>query len=459
MKLAAHREYAAIPRPAWPVAYEANVGRARLRRASAIAFAAALVSAMAATPVAAQQTLVIGDDKPKTNSGGPLRPDAAGVTINNDVLDSLGSPGTFAPAPPPSTSFAAPAHVGQAPQVAPGTAYRLPGTGQLVISRPSTLLFPPPTFPSSHLTVPTPPGRTARKMTAPDTEKAQSRLLVPKPVEPTAPEVADPAPAVATAVPREPVTEEPVTEEPAIQEPVVEDSGTSAAIADIPPVSEPAPAPFVEPTPPPVAPVAPKTEPIVPAEPAAVTALPLEPEPAAEEPAVPSLTSELQSAPETQSASPSPTDEPAAAPAPSAAITETPPESAPEEPEAMPEPEPEPTQSAALTPAIDPVSEIRLAFKSGSAELTTTATDKLDSMAKKLLGNADARVQLLAYAKASEEGSSRARRLSLSRALAVRAYLIEKGIRSTRMDVRALGSGFKDGPPDRVDILPQSSTQ
>ena len=44
--------------------------------------------------------------------------------------------------------------------------------------------------------------------------------------------------------------------------------------------------------------------------------------------------------------------------------------------------------------------------------------------------------------------------MSLSRALAVRAYLIDQGVRSTRMDVRALGSKVGDGPADRVDVLP-----
>jgi outer membrane protein OmpA-like peptidoglycan-associated protein len=39
------------------------------------------------------------------------------------------------------------------------------------------------------------------------------------------------------------------------------------------------------------------------------------------------------------------------------------------------------------------------------------------------------------------------------RALAVRRYLIEKGILTGRMDVRALGNRIPDGPPDRVDIV------
>jgi len=151
----------------------------------------------------------------------------------------------------------------------------------------------------------------------------------------------------------------------------------------------------------------------------------------------PALTNELQSAP--------PPAEPAATIEP--------------EPEPQPEPQPEPAQSAALPSAASSVDEMRLLFNDGSAELTATAAGQLDGLAGKLMANTEARLQLLAYAKASSDGSSRARRLSLSRALAVRAYLIEKGIRSTRMDVRALGSGFEGGPPDRVDVLPQESTQ
>ncbi len=54
-------------------------------------------------------------------------------------------------------------------------------------------------------------------------------------------------------------------------------------------------------------------------------------------------------------------------------------------------------------------------------------------------------------------GPSKARRLSLSRALAVRAFLIDQGVRSTRMDVRALGDKVQDGPSDRVDIAPRDA--
>jgi hypothetical protein len=63
------------------------------------------------------------------------------------------------------------------------------------------------------------------------------------------------------------------------------------------------------------------------------------------------------------------------------------------------------------------------------------------------------RVQLRAFAEGTEESASQARRLSLVRALAVRSYLMEKGVRSTRVDVRALGAKAEDGPADRVDVV------
>ena len=65
----------------------------------------------------------------------------------------------------------------------------------------------------------------------------------------------------------------------------------------------------------------------------------------------------------------------------------------------------------------------------------------------------NARLQLLAYAAGAENESSKARRLSLSRALAVRSYLIAEGVRSTRIDVRALGNKTEAEPADRVDLL------
>jgi outer membrane protein OmpA-like peptidoglycan-associated protein len=63
-------------------------------------------------------------------------------------------------------------------------------------------------------------------------------------------------------------------------------------------------------------------------------------------------------------------------------------------------------------------------------------------------------LQLLAYADGDEANASKARRLSLSRALEVRKYLMELGVRSTRIEVRALGNKVEGGgPADRVDAM------
>ena len=73
-------------------------------------------------------------------------------------------------------------------------------------------------------------------------------------------------------------------------------------------------------------------------------------------------------------------------------------------------------------------------------------------MLGKLSANENARVQLMAYAAGEDLTSSKARRISLSRALSVRSFLIEKGVRSTRIDVRALGDKSEDEPQNRVDV-------
>ena len=62
-------------------------------------------------------------------------------------------------------------------------------------------------------------------------------------------------------------------------------------------------------------------------------------------------------------------------------------------------------------------------------------------------------MQLMAYAGGDGLSASKARRISLSRALAVRSYLIESGVRSTRIDVRALGNKTSTAPVNRVDVM------
>ena len=93
-------------------------------------------------------------------------------------------------------------------------------------------------------------------------------------------------------------------------------------------------------------------------------------------------------------------------------------------------------------------------FQAAEAELDTAAEAALRGIATRV-AETGRRVQLDAFAGPAAGAVGAARRLSLSRALVVRAFLIEQGIRSTRIDVRALGIPDDDGPAERVDVLLQ----
>jgi len=110
----------------------------------------------------------------------------------------------------------------------------------------------------------------------------------------------------------------------------------------------------------------------------------------------------------------------------------------------------------AALPAEDlPEGQVRIVFSPDSAIVPAGAEQPLRDLAAAMAADESLRLELLAYASGDEDSASRARRMSLSRALAVRAFLINEGVRSTRMDVRALGNNVEGEPADRVDILPR----
>jgi outer membrane protein OmpA-like peptidoglycan-associated protein len=290
----------------------------------------------------------------------------------------------------------------------PGPAEGQPDTGQLLTTRPGRPLLPPRRAPR-RLLVATPAATTPIQ----DPELA-SRLLVPLVTQ--------------SAQPMTPNAAAPPVEAPMA-------IGKSTA-----PPPGPPPAPPLAPPPAPVTLepwVAAQPEPILPEsavpEPARATVAP---------PAPSTLAEELIQSPATAEPSQNSVAAAKSAPPPPPAESLT----------SKPAVEP---QTAALPPAPALTEQIRVLFPEGSIELRDDARRKLSAVATALQENTTIRVQLLAYANANTNGASRARRLSLSRALAVRAYLIEREVRSTRMDVRALGDKIGDGPADRVDILPQ----
>lgn len=71
----------------------------------------------------------------------------------------------------------------------------------------------------------------------------------------------------------------------------------------------------------------------------------------------------------------------------------------------------------------------------------------------KLMKDDTARLQIRSYASSTDENISNARRISLTRALSIRTYLLSKGIEPQRLDIRALGSQTNQTPLDRVDLL------
>ena len=151
----------------------------------------------------------------------------------------------------------------------------------------------------------------------------------------------------------------------------------------------------------------------------------------------------------------------AEAPAPAPAAPPPPPALAPPPPPVAAAPTPAPApQVASLPPAAPPATANdgaigRITFGANASELPTEAKAVLDRAVAGMKQDESTRLQIVAYATGGDEAGSQARRLSLSRALAVRSYLIDQGVRSTRMDVRALGNRAADGGSvtDRVDMV------
>jgi outer membrane protein OmpA-like peptidoglycan-associated protein len=219
-------------------------------------------------------------------------------------------------------------------------------------------------------------------------------------------------------------TETQVAETPAPQVPAAE-----PAAAPVPP-AEPETMPTNVPSPVPTTP---------PADVAATPAAPATPTPPATEPA-PDATATAAAAPAAAA-----TDQQAAV-TPEAPAAETPAAETPAEPAAT-----DPNASAAL-----PAGGVRIVFEGDADELPGASTGDLDQIAQKMLADENMRVQVMAYANGTPETENKARRKSLARGLAVRSYLIKAGVRSTRIDVRALGSKTEGTPPDRVDVVPAS---
>lgn len=124
-------------------------------------------------------------------------------------------------------------------------------------------------------------------------------------------------------------------------------------------------------------------------------------------------------------------------------------------------PPPARTQTAALPPpppAVPPAASapkaapLTVVFDGAATSLPEPAETALAGIAERMRTNERMRLQLRSYASGTADTAREARQLSLARALALRERLTAFGVRSTRIDVRALGADAGDGPPDRIDV-------
>jgi outer membrane protein OmpA-like peptidoglycan-associated protein len=94
---------------------------------------------------------------------------------------------------------------------------------------------------------------------------------------------------------------------------------------------------------------------------------------------------------------------------------------------------------------------IPILFQPDSHQISLKASTALDDIVE-LVRFKGVRLQLMAYAGKSETSQSTMRRLALQRAIAVRGYLMSRGIEGSRIDVRPQGVAT-DNPKERVDII------
>lgn len=151
--------------------------------------------------------------------------------------------------------------------------------------------------------------------------------------------------------------------------------------------------------------------------------------------------------------------------APQPALPEAVPDTASINPVAPPQP-----QAGAAPPPSPPVSDkaattveattvgLRLTFAPEQSDLNPASIGSIKELAAKAPAGDDTTFNVKAYSPGKPDDPSTARRVSLSRAMAVRAALVADGVRSARIFVRALGEQYGDGPPDRVDIDVTSSS-
>jgi outer membrane protein OmpA-like peptidoglycan-associated protein len=117
-----------------------------------------------------------------------------------------------------------------------------------------------------------------------------------------------------------------------------------------------------------------------------------------------------------------------------------------------PPPPPPPISDTSTSAASATGAGLRVTFGPEEADLSPSSAAAIQNLVRTAPQGDNVSVNVTAYAAGTPEDPSTARRLSLSRALAVRSALIANGLSSARIYVRALGAQAGEGPADRVDL-------
>ena len=126
---------------------------------------------------------------------------------------------------------------------------------------------------------------------------------------------------------------------------------------------------------------------------------------------------------------------------------------APALPTAQPAAAPASTMVPATAPGPSPLPPpVRLVFEEGKTDLTPADETAIRELARSIPTPAASSVNVVAYAAGKPDDPSTARRVSLSRGIAVRSVLLASGVPSAQIYVRAMGAAASDGPADRVEL-------
>jgi outer membrane protein OmpA-like peptidoglycan-associated protein len=143
-------------------------------------------------------------------------------------------------------------------------------------------------------------------------------------------------------------------------------------------------------------------------------------------------------------------------PAQQPAMPENAPQTAAIEPIAPPPPAagaaPPPVSANAGTVAAPTSAGLRLTFAPGQSDLSPESAASIKKLTSEVTVGDSTTFNVSAFAPGTPDDPSTARRLSLSRAMAVRSALVADGVPSPRIFVRALGAQYGEGPADRVDL-------